>query len=44
MNLNTAIVAGNMNVWAEFSQLETITCAIEIPPMSQYIYIYINIW
>jgi hypothetical protein len=38
MNLNTAIVAGNMNVGAGFSQLETITCAIEIPPMSQYIY------
>ena len=32
------IVAGNMNVGAGFSQLETITCAIEIPPMSQYIY------
>jgi hypothetical protein len=27
-----------MNVGAGFSQLETITCAIEIPPMSQYIY------
>lgn len=38
MNLNTAIVAGNMNVGAGFSQLETITCAVEIPPMSQYIY------
>ena len=38
MNLNTAIVAGNMNVGAGFSQLETITCAVEIPPISQYIY------
>lgn len=38
MNLNTAIVDGNMNVGAGFSQLET-ACAVEIPPIAQYIYI-----
>lgn len=38
MDLNTAVVAGNMNVGAGFSQLETITTAIQVPSMSQYMY------
>lgn len=38
MDLNTAAVAGIMNVGAGYSQLETITAALDIPPMSQFIY------
>lgn len=38
MDLNTAAVAGNMNVGAGYSQLETLTSALEIPFMSQFMY------
>lgn len=38
MDLNTAAVAGNMNVGAGYSQLETLTSALEIPSMSQFMY------
>jgi len=38
MDLNTAAVAGIMNVGAGYSQLETITSTLDIPSMSQFIY------
>lgn len=38
MDINIAAVAGIMNVGGGFSQLQTMTASLEIPPLSQFVY------
>lgn len=37
-DINIAAVAGIMNVGGGFSQLQTMTASLEIPPLSQFVY------